>query len=148
MRFDETENYTIVDTCLITEERYNCGKGKGMFARTTCERNKEMEEKDDGKGEKREKLRKEKSRDGDAAIDLILQQETPRGKELVLLEMQPVPVGEQTPLSLSLSLTPPFPFPPFLSLSSAATVTSTPSGSHFNEFLSFLVVSGNNVQFK
>lgn len=32
------------------------------------------------------------------AIDLILQQETSRGKELVLLEMQPAPVEEQTPL--------------------------------------------------
>lgn len=44
------------------------------------------------------------SRDGEAAIDLILRQETPRGKELVLLEMQPALVEEQTPSKLSPSL--------------------------------------------
>lgn len=117
-----------------------------MFART-CERCKGVEGKDDEKGEEREKLRKEKSRDGEAAIDLILQQETPRGKELVLLEMQPAPVGEQTPPpSLSLSSLSPLSLslPPLPSFSFSSVPFSLPIissychfniGSHFNEFL-------------
>lgn len=54
--------------------------------------------------EERERSRKEKSRDGEAAIDLILQQEIPRGEELVLLEMQPAFVENKPPCPLSLSL--------------------------------------------
>lgn len=96
--------------------------------------------------------RERRSRDGSTAIDLILRQETPRGKELVLLEMQPAPVEEQTlskPLSLCLSLS-------SLSVSSPNTVVSTPSvptsktippsPSFFPYSLLSPVVSGNSVQ--
>lgn len=67
------------------------------------------------------------------AVDLILWQGTSRGKELVLFEMQPAPVEEQTPflmLSLSLSLVLFLPFSLALSLSfpvGIITVASTSS---------------------
>lgn len=78
------------------------------------------------------------------AVDLILQQGTSRGKELVLFEMQPAPVEEQTPLlklSLYLFLAPFLPFSLFSCRYHHRRFNFI--GSHSRDYR--LVVSGNSM---
>lgn len=108
-----------------------------MYVCTTLYDMRKKQGKSEEKGEKKERPRKEKSRYAEAAIDLILQQEIPRSRELVLLEMQSAPVKEQAPSLFSFSH-------PIIS----SHCHFNPIGSHTNESLRPRYFKKYSVQFK